>query len=88
MRLISQNGDYDVPYEISELSYGQIGKGFAIYIRSKLFDEKPCLLATYTTKEKAIKAMEMVGKQYPDYCCNYHSQSGVFKFPTDYEIEV
>ena len=90
MRLVSQDGKIDVPYEISALStgYGEPDRKYNIYIRSKLLDEKPCIFATYSTEVKAIKVMEMLQKQFLDYCCNYHSQSGVFCFPKDDEVEV
>ena len=88
MRLISQNGMIDVPYEISALSIGRMGESATIYVRSKLIDEKPCVFATYSNADKALKVMEMLQKQFLDYCCNYHSQSGVFYFPKDEEVEV
>lgn len=60
MRLISQNGTIDVPYEISAIRNddgliilciaGETGKGSVI--------------ATYSTSEKAQKAMEMLREQY------------------------
>ena len=64
MRLISQDGMIDVPYEISALSIGRIGESATIYVRSKLLDEKPCVFATYYTEIKAIKAMEMLREKY------------------------
>lgn len=66
MRLISQDGMIDVPHEISALSigFGEPDKKYNIYIRSKLLDEKPCVFATYSTKDKAIKVMEMLRKAY------------------------
>lgn len=66
MRVVSQNGALDVPYEISAFSFGHKGctSEFNIYIRSKFLDEKLCIIATYSTKEKAIKAMEMLRSVY------------------------
>lgn len=64
MRLISQDGMIDVPYEISALSIGRMGESATIYIRSRLLDEKPCVFATYSTEVKAIKAMEMLREKY------------------------
>lgn len=64
MRLISQDGMIDVPYDISALSIGEMGKNSTIYIRSKLLDEKPCVFATYSTKDKVIKVMEMLRNAY------------------------
>lgn len=67
MRIISQNGLLDVPYELIAISpYSKnmatiigtfpgndLGKGDRVYI-----------LAEYSTEEKAIKAMEMCRKHY------------------------
>ena len=66
MRLISQNGMIDVPYEISALSigFGEPDRKYNIYIRSKLLDEKPCVFATYSTKDKVLTVMEMLRNAY------------------------
>jgi len=67
MRIISQNGLLDVPYELIAISpYSKnmativgtfpgndLGKGDRVYI-----------LAKYSTEEKAMKAMEMCRKHY------------------------
>ena len=67
MRIISQNGLLDAPYELIAISpysgnmativgtfpVNDIGKGDRVYI-----------LAEYSTEEKAIKAMEMCREQY------------------------
>lgn len=67
MRIISQSGLLDVPYELLAISpYSKnmativgtfpgndLGKGDRVYI-----------LAEYSTEEKAIKAMEMCREQY------------------------
>ena len=56
MRIISQDGTIDVPYEHTTL----IRVGTEIYLSSlKLRDT---LIAKYSTEEKAIKAMEMCRK--------------------------
>ncbi len=58
MRIISQNGAIDVPYEHTTL----IREGTEIYLSSiKLRDT---LIAKYSTEEKAIKAMEMCREKY------------------------
>lgn len=63
MRLISQNGAIDVPYEMSAIRNddgliilcmaGETGKGSVI--------------ATYSTSEKAQKAMKMLRESYNNY---------------------
>lgn len=98
MRVISQNSMIDVPYEVCAFSIGENINGFNIYARSKLLDDKPCAFADYSTKEKALKAMEMLREEY-DYVrtfetiCNGGSNypnlpSYIFQFPQDEEIEV
>ena len=81
MRLISQDGMIDVPYEISALSIGGMGESTTIYVRSKLLDEKPCVFATYSNTDKALKVMEMLREK------NFWDKD-VFKFPADEEVEV
>ena len=80
MRIISQNGLLDMPYELIGISPysgnmativgtfpgNDLGKGDRVYI-----------LAEYSTEEKAIKAMEMCRKQYMDGEYNRNSLSGV-----------
>lgn len=68
MRVISQDGTIDIPYELSAVTIGHkvdLSK-FNINIRSKLLDERPCIVATYSTEEKAKKAMEMLRERNTD----------------------
>lgn len=66
MRILSQDGMIDVPYDLSALSigYGEPDLKYNVYIRSKLLDERPCIFATYSTEAKAKKAMEMLREAY------------------------
>ena len=92
MRIISQNGAIDVPYEMSAIRNddgliilcmaGETGKGSVI--------------ARYSTSEKAEKAMEMLHEKYKDYSIATN-RSNVFKmfdypkafqFPQDEDVEV
>ncbi len=97
MRLISQNGMVDVPYEISALSVCKDCYDRAsIRIRSTLFDDRPFIFADYSTEEKAKKVMEKVRKKYLE--TTVVSSGGlsfrtlpravVFQFPSDDEVEV
>ena len=92
MRVISQNGTIDVPYEMSAIRnedkiivlnmVGETGKGSVI--------------ARYSTSEKAEKAMEMLREKYKDYAratnkSNFFTMFDypkVFQFPQDEEVEV
>ena len=95
MRLVSQDGMVDVPYEISALSIGRIGESSTIYIRSKLLDEKPYVFATYSTEAKALRVMEMLRGEYLQYCTARSNEywfafnnPKAFQFPKDEEVEV
>lgn len=66
MRVISQDGTKDFPYDSSSVSiYGGCVNG-RIYVRMQLcggYDDSVDV-ADYSTKEKAIKAMEMLREAY------------------------
>ena len=67
MRVISQDGTIDVPYDCFSLSmysgkYKDIEVAY-IYCHN-LSSPKGTKLAEYSTEEKAIKAMEMLREQY------------------------
>lgn len=94
MRIISQSGLLDAPYELLAISSysknmativgtfpgNDIGKGDRVYI-----------LGEYSSEEKAIKAMEMCRKEYLDFktygqdMFPFESPK-VFQFPADDEI--
>ena len=92
MRIISQNGAIDVPYEMSSIRNddgliilcmaGETGKGSVI--------------VRYSTSEKAQKAMEMLREKYKDYAKVTNKSSfftmfdypKVFQFPQDEDVEV
>lgn len=85
MRLISQDGMIDVPYEISALSIGVRCESATIYVRSKLLDERPCVFATYSNTDKALKVMEKLRDSYSRFTNTYNI---IFRFPKDDEVEV
>lgn len=88
MRLISQDGYVDIPYDLSALSIGEFGDKTVIYVRSKLFDEKPFVFATYSSEEKGLKVMENLRKTYskiPKYADEYFEDL-FFQFPKDDEV--
>ena len=75
MRVISQDGTIDIPYELSAVTIGNKVdlSEFNINIRSKLLDERPCIVATYSTEEKAKKAMEMLRISYENNEFYHHT---------------
>lgn len=100
MRIISQDKEFDLPYEETTLrafTNGEIG-AFSL---NDLESNDYIVMAKYSTQEKAIKAMEMCRVEYG----KYYSVSGgtnaftgaaiqpgvfmypkVFQFPTDEEV--
>lgn len=69
MRIISQNGEYDIPYERVMLK--RTRTSVKVY---GAIDSKELEIARYSSEEKAIKAMTM---------CRYNSESTYFQFPRD-----
>lgn len=106
MRVISQDGTIDVPYDYFSLSmssgkYKDVEVAY-IYCHN-LSSPNGTKLAEYSTKEKAIKAMEMLREEYLKYMeieghvaltgqgiiqPNFWILPKVFQFPQDDEIEV
>ena len=97
MRLISQNGMVDVPYEMSALSVCKdCSDRASIRIRSTLFDDRPFIFADYSSEEKAKKVIGLIRKKYLE--STVVSSDGlsfrtlprvvVFQFPSDNEVEV
>ncbi len=64
MRLISQNGSIDVPYDKVILGICDQNNKQEYVIYAYHDSPRPLFLATYSTTDKAIKAMEMLREQY------------------------
>lgn len=89
MRIISQSGRFDIPYEMAVV--------FVEYesIIAKVGDERYAM-GNYSTEEKAVKSMEMLREKYLLYKIATNDKSfyeffdnpKVFQFPQDDEIEV
>lgn len=81
MRVISQDGTMDVPYEISIFNTD----GIFILAKTGFPNGNPRgrIMAKYETPENAIKAFNSLGYFYAK-CCSDHT---VFQFPKDEEIE-
>lgn len=96
MRVISQDGTIDVPYEISSFSMA-VGKyedveHAAIYCHNSS-TAMGTKMAEYGSKEKAKKAMEKLRETYTNrntVASIYHSNFDppkVFQFPKEEELE-
>lgn len=75
MRVISQDGNFDLPYE-----------NLAIFIEyenvAARFENERYLLARYSSEAKAIKAMEMLREAWKFETGIYHGNN-IFRFPKD-----
>lgn len=84
MRLISQDGMLDVPYEYGSLSVG-VGKveeiEHTVIKYRNVSSPNGTKLAEYSSKSKALKVMEMLREK------NFWDKD-IFKFPADLEVEV
>lgn len=65
MRIISQDGEYDFPYEIStvRMCVGNDDKHYWIAVNSNCIDSY-WNFAVYSSKQKAEKVIEMLREQY------------------------
>lgn len=95
MRIVSQDGCYDLPYEQTVV----LREETHILVRTMEYED--LRIASYSTEEKAIKAMKMCREQYlsrmeldggydtVNGCYvqpNYWVLPKVFQFPADDEI--
>lgn len=71
MRIISQDGEFDLPYEKTTIHCIFDGRIIA-YSLSNSKDDDFVTMAKYSTKEKAIKAMKMCREQYAQCEINKH----------------
>lgn len=94
MRIISQDKEFDLPYEETTLrafTNGEIGAFSLIDLESNDF----IVMAEYSTKEKAIKAMEMCRQEYGKYygvhggvspITGVVTQPGIFTYPKVFQF--
>ena len=77
MRLISQTGNIDIPYENTSLSRtGNIIRAYVQMIS--------VVMACYSTDEKTKKVMEMLHRAYHEAVT--HDNVSAFRFPEDDEV--
>lgn len=85
MRVISQDGNFDLPYE-----------NLAIFVEYEnviaRFENERHLLAQYSSEAKAIKAMEMLRETWINETVEFedgiYHRNIIFRFPKDSEIGV
>lgn len=85
MRVISQHGNVDLPYE-------QIVVCHAMESVLSLYNGEKYVLGEYSSKEKSYKAMEMLREAWINEAIEFthgiYHRNIVFQFPQDDEIEV
>lgn len=101
MRIISQDKEFDLPYEETTIQAFEDGT-VAAFSLTDLESDASITMAEYSTKEKAIKAMEMCREKYlsrmeleggydvVNGCYvqpNYWVLPKVFQFPKEEEVE-
>lgn len=83
MRVISQDGRTDIPYECTAI---QLVCKTTVVAQGSYFgsgNDNFATIAEYSTEVKAQKAMEMLRTEWNDYGSN-----GCFQFPSDEDVEV
>jgi hypothetical protein len=93
MRIISQDGRVDLPYELVAISTHNIHQEQVIAEPIENTAKICCVMGEYSTKEKAAKAMEMLRTEYGNYKQAKSSEyyfafdyPKVFRFPQDSEV--
>lgn len=86
MRVISQDGTLDMPYEEVII---QRFRSRIYFLNKNLIGveslNEDMQIAEYSTEEKAKKAMEMLREEYQKYASQNYMK--VFQFPTEEELE-
>lgn len=69
MRIISQEGRIDLPYENTVINIDYCCRTEIVAFICGLEEkENMCQLAKYSTEKKAVKAMDMLHQQYQEIC--------------------
>lgn len=84
MRIISQDKEYDLPYEETTIQAFDNGT-VAAFSLTDLESDAFITMAKYSTEEKAIKAMKMCREYYDSIF--FEPQSEIFQFPEEEEVE-
>lgn len=91
MRIISQDGRFDLPYELVAVSIDTVDEMMIIAYAVNSEDSEIWNLAEYSTKAKAEKVMEMLRTEYGNFAetssinGNYFAfdYPKLFRFPQD-----
>lgn len=93
MRIISQDGKVDLPYELVSISTHARNSWQVIARPLTNVDGLFCVMGEYSTEEKAVKAMEELRTEYGSYRTvegnmfySAFDYPKVFRFPHDSEV--
>lgn len=89
MRVISQDGRIDLPYEQIAVAIDCDEMAIIAYAVSS-YDDTVWKLAKYSTEEKAEKVMEMLRTEYGKFsngCYSAFVYPKLFRFPRDNDVE-
>lgn len=76
MRVISQNGTIDIPYERFIISVNMQEQSEIIaWTGNHISDDECIVMASYSSEEKAEKAMEMLRKTYENNELYHHTST-------------
>lgn len=90
MRVISQDRNMDYPYDKSVVFLDPYNEN---NVEIQLAGDKECLiLGKYSTKEKALKVMELLREAWlgesVEFENGFYHKNCVFRFPADDEVQV
>lgn len=89
MRVISQDGTIDTPYELSMI---WLKEKYGYWVMTNIPNDEPAGLGKYSSREKALKAMEMLREAWINGTVEFedgiYHRNIIFQFPQDDEIEV
>ena len=77
MRIISQNGKINLPYEMTALI---VSDNYIQAVFAGGIQQSPYLMAMYSTQDKLQEALDMLNRRYAGMC------DAIFRFPKDGEI--
>ncbi|WP_347995384.1 hypothetical protein [uncultured Eubacterium sp.] len=94
MRIVSQDGTIDVPYEISSLSMAAVKYGNVEHATIFCYNSSTATgtkMAGYSSKGKAKKAMGMLREAWINETVEFedgiYHRNIIFQFPTEEELE-
>ena len=90
MRIISQDGEFDYPYENSVVFFSSECYGENTVKAQLIGDEETITLGEYSSREKVLETMKMLReawlKESVEFENGIYHRNTVFQFPQDDEV--